>query len=106
MRTAAQKERRQSNSATKNLIKLMNLGPTGAVDVVRTSDGFYLGQAPGDIGYNMFIGRPSPVHEGPGLEHTLAVWESLTVQERNAVRMRCNHPLDGERIPLSDFGIE
>ncbi|KKL03702.1 hypothetical protein LCGC14_2623520, partial [marine sediment metagenome] len=22
------------------------------------------------------------------------------------VRMRCNHPLDGERIPLSDFGIE
>ena len=93
-------------SATDNLIDLMNLGPLGVEDVVRTSDGFYLGQAPGDIGYNVFIGKPDPVHEGPGVERSRAVWEGLTVQQRNAVRMRCNHPLDGERIPLSDFGIE
>ena len=93
-------------SATANLIDLMNLGPLGVTDVVRTSDGFYLGRAPGDIGYNVFIGKPSPPHEGPGRERSLALWEGLTVQERNAVRMRCNHPLDGSRIPLGDFGIE
>ncbi len=92
-------------SATANLIDLMNLGPLGVTDVVRTSDGFYLGQAPGDLGYNVFIGKPNP-HEGPGRERSRGLWEGLTVQERNAVRARCNHPLDGERILLSDFGIE
>ena len=92
-------------SATDNLINLMCLGPLGVTGVVRTSDGFYIGQAPGDIGYNVFIGKPAQ-HEGPGREHSRAVWEGLTVQERNLVRIRCNHPMDGERIPLSDFGIE
>ena len=92
-------------SPTENLLNLMNLGPLGLADVVRTSDGFYLGQEPGDIGFNVFIGCPSK-HEGPGRERTVAVWECLTVQEKDAVRARCNYPVDGSRILLEDFGIE
>jgi len=91
-------------SATDNLLNLMNLGPLGVADVIRTSDGFYLGQAPGDIGYNVFIGSPS-THEGPGRERSRKVWDALTEQEQGAVRARCGHPMDGERITLEDFGI-
>lgn len=92
-------------NATANLIDLMNLGPLGVTNVVRMSDGFYVGQAPGDIGYNVFIGKPS-TQEGPGRERSREVWEGLTEQERDAVRARCNHPMDGSRILLEDFGIE
>lgn len=92
-------------SPTENLLNLMNLRLLGLVDVVRTSDGFYIGQKPGDIGYNAFIGKPNP-NEGPGRRRSREVWEALTERERVAVRMRCNHPIDGERIPLEDFGIE
>ena len=92
-------------SPTENLLNLMNLNLLGLADVVRTSDGFYLGRAPGDIGHNVFIGCPNP-NEGPGRERSREVWEALTSQERGAVRARCNHPMDGDRIPLEDFGIQ
>lgn len=90
---------------TKLLLNLMNLQVLPIDDVIRTSDGFYIGHTPGDCGFNAFIGSPSPVHQGPGLERTLEVWDSLTEQEREAVRHRAAHPLDGSPIPLEAFGI-
>ena len=92
-------------SPTENLLNLMNLRLLGIADVIRTSDGFYMGRSPGDIGYNVFIGKPNP-NEGPGRRRSRAVWEVLTEHERGAVLARCNHPVNGDRIPLEDFGIE
>ena len=93
-------------SATEMLIRLMNLRPTGAVDVCRTSDGFYMGRAEGDMGYNMFLGKPVPIHYGPGLEMTRAYWASLTPGDQAAVSNRAACPVDGSPIPLADFGVE
>ena len=89
--------------AQRNLLRLMNLPQFAGV--VRTADGFYTAQVPGDLGYNAFLGKPSPVHDGPGLAQTLKVWAGLTEEERDAVRMLAANPPDGERIPLADFGI-
>ena len=92
-------------NATENLVSLMNLGPLKIADVMRTTDGHYLGRMPGDPGFNVFIGRPNP-NEGPGREWSRRIWQGLTEQERKAVEARCSHPADGESIPLTDFGIE
>ena len=88
-----------------NLINLMNLQITGIESVIRTSDGFYLGREPGDIGYNMFIGCPSTPHPGPGRDRTQKVWQSLNKQEREQVRQIAAHPIDGSPILLTDFGV-
>ena len=41
-------------------MKLMQLSgaPYTLESIIKTSDGFYLGQLEGDIGYNQFIGSP------------------------------------------------
>lgn len=95
-----------TRTPTALLLAVMNLKVTGVVDVVRTSDGFYIGMDPGDCGYNRFFGAPARVHDGPGLRNTLQVWTGLTDEERTAVRQRAAFPTDGEPIPLSEFGIE
>lgn len=91
--------------ATALLLDVLNLRPAGIVDVVRTGDGCFIGQAPGDIGYNVFIGRPSH-HLGPGQDRSRKRWAELTEEEREAVRFRAAHPVDGEPISLAAFGIE
>lgn len=53
-----------------NLMKLMCFTSAmreGIVDVIKTSDGFYVAMDKGDIGFNRFIGKPSKPHKGPGL---------------------------------------
>lgn len=92
--------------AMTNLLRLMNLPPSRFSGVVRTSDGFYIARENGDIGYNAFLGQPSPLHEGPGLEHTLSVWNSLGKLDRQMVVTLANKPLDGLPILLErDFGV-
>ena len=89
------------------LLRLMSIGPSlGIVAVVRTSDGFYLGQQEGDLGYNAFIGRPPPPHPGPGRDMMLETWAGLTADEKRAVLMLAYSPVDGSPIPLAaDFGV-
>lgn len=61
----------------------MNLEPEGLVDVIRTSDGCYVGRPWGDIGYNVFLGRPSP---GPaGRAASWRKFRALTLNQRKGV---------------------
>jgi hypothetical protein len=91
-------------TATENLLNLLNLRPSGAVDVIRTIDGHFIGRAFGDPGYNLFIGKPSG-RPGPGMDRTREVWETFSDSERAAVIDRADNPPDGEPIPLDQFGI-
>jgi len=68
-----------------NLIDLVNLSPTGAIEITKTGDGHYLGRADGDIGFNIFIGQPSAPHEGPGLTRSLSIWSWLSQPQKIAV---------------------
>lgn len=90
---------------TELLINLLNLRPSGAVDVIRTTDGHFIGRAFADPGYNLFIGKPSGA-AGPGQDRSREVWETFSDSERAAVRQRAANPVDGEPIPLELFGIE
>ena len=92
-------------SAYETMLRLMNL-PSFYDGVVRTSDGHYIAKKAGDLGYNHFLGKPSPVHDGPGLQRALSIWEELTPAEREAVHAVAASPGDGSSIPLGrDFGI-
>jgi len=68
-----------------DLINLINLGPTGSVEIIKTSDGHYLGRKAGNIGFNIYIGQPSKPHDGPGLTRSLAIWDSWTQNKRESV---------------------
>ena len=89
-----------------NLLALMNL-PSETIDrVCRTSDGYYMAQLRGDIGYNHFLGQPNPPHEGPGRDAMLKVWASLALPERKDVLALAQNPGDGSPILLhEDFGV-
>mgnify|MGYP001583711959 CR=1 FL=1 len=88
------------------LLNLMCL-PTSRFDgVCRTSDGFYVAQTKGDIGYNHFLGKPSLPHPGPGRDKMLTTWAKLSKEERQAVLSLAAHPIDGLPIRLAqDFGV-
>lgn len=90
---------------TELLINLLNLRPAGVVDVIMTTDGHFVGRAPGALGYDSFIGKPSGA-AGPGQDRSRQVWETYSDSERAAVRTRAAHPVDGSPIPLELFGIE
>ena len=93
-------------SAMNNLMRVTLLDMLGFESITRTSDGFYLGQLPGDVGYNAFIGAPRPVHAGPGRDETLRRWNSLTPAEQIEVSRLASNPPDGTPIPLNkEFGI-
>ena len=62
------------------LIRLLNI-PEGIVELVKTSDGFYMGRAIGDIGANVWLGVPS-FHDGPGRDRSRATWRSMSYRER------------------------
>ena len=65
-----------------NLLRLMCLPLSRFEGVVRTSDGYYLAQYKGDIGYNAFLGKPHAPHLGTGRDSILEAWRGLTQQER------------------------
>ena len=88
------------------LLTLMSLPPSQFSGVCRTADGFYIGRAVGDLGYNHFLGRPARVHDGPGRTQMLVTWTKLTADERRAVIRLAANPPDGQPILLlEDFGI-
>ena len=88
------------------LLRLMCLPPSRFSGVCRTSDGFYLAQVKGDIGYNHFLGKPSAPHSGPGRDAMLATWVKLSKKEQRAVLFLAAHPIDGSPIRLAqDFGV-
>jgi len=93
-------------SARENLLRLMNLPASRFEGVVRTSDGFYLAQVKGDVGYNAFLGKPSAPHDGPGRDAMLEVWNGLDEQEKVEVLALAARPGDGSPILLErDFGV-
>ena len=88
------------------LLRLMCLPLSQFDGVCRTSDGFYMAMAKGDIGYNHFLGKPNPPHPGPGRDMMLATWAKLSNDERQAVLSLAAHPIDGCPIRLAkDFGF-
>lgn len=90
----------------RTLLKLMNLPPGRFAGVCRTTDGHYIAQIHGDVGYNAFLGRPAPPHDGPGRDSMLATWHSLTPRDKAAVISLAANPIDGEPIDLAaDFGV-
>ena len=91
------------HSPTENLLDIMNLGPTQAVDVIRTSDGFYLGQQEGDVGYNMFLGAPGASHPGAGRDASQQQWDALSEGDQIALVSRARAPRAGYSTPLADF---
>ncbi len=68
----------------KRLLDLMNLGPAGLAEVMVTSDGFYLGRAKGDCGFNAFLGKPKQ-GPGPGMNRSVGIWKSLSHYEKRAL---------------------
>ena len=85
-----------------NMLNVMNLNPAGLTAVCLTSDGHYLGQRPGEIGYNYFLG-PAGHHNGPGKKYSLDTWNALTPQEQADVLTLAASPPDGEPIPILNF---
>ena len=94
------------NNPSETMLRLMSI-PTSQFDgVCRTSDGYYIAQRKGDIGYNHFLGRPSPPHDGPGRDQMLKVWGALTKEEKVEVLALAASPIDGSPILLhKDFGV-
>lgn len=92
------------------LMKLMHLGgaPFEVEAVCRTSDGFYMAQAAGDVGYNLFLGSPKPISRALPSTQELArsVWASFSDAEKAAIKRLCANPPDGSPIPLGDFITE
>ena len=67
------------------LLKLMSIPTSQYMDVIKTSDGYYLGMAYDDIGFSHFLGNPSPPHDGPGRDYMLATWNGLSDSDRARV---------------------
>ena len=93
--------------------QLMNL-PSGMrqrIDgICRTTDGHYLARLKGGIGYDLYIGKPSPPHAGPGRDQMLRAWRGMSEDERRAVVKLAdqggNQDGDGMRIDLArEFGV-
>lgn len=63
------------------LMKFLAL-PDDYVDIVQTSDGHWLAQSRGDVGYNHFLGEPALEHDGPGKEYRQAFWRGLSYHDR------------------------
>jgi len=93
------------NTAEQLLLRLLHIPADllGIDGIVKTPDGFYLGKLVGDIGYNVFLGEPS--HTTPNQEATRELWETLTPDQRQAVRLLASNPPDGSPIPLEEFGV-
>lgn len=66
----------------KELMNLLNIPSSFKLaELSVTSDGFYLGRAAGDIGFNRFLGKPS-FKAGPGRERSRSVWRELSFSGR------------------------
>lgn len=91
-------------NATALLLDLMNLGPLGLCDVIRSADGHYLGRHRGEAGYNVFIGEPKAA-PGAGQDRSRELWKGWSQEQRQAVTYRAAAPAEGQPIILEEFGI-
>jgi hypothetical protein len=73
------------------------LGFGRLAEVTETSDGFFLGRARGDIGFNHFLGRPSQA----ALGRTRRLFAQLNERQKEAVI----RALGAHRIPLTSLGL-
>lgn len=77
--------------------------PTSLEAITLTSDGWYMGQLSGDLGYNVFLGRPNSNPLPETRELLQGHWNGLTAPEQDAVlRLAVNMP-DGRAINVTDF---
>lgn len=73
------------------------LGMGTFAEVTCTSDGFFLGRARGDCGFNSFLGFPSPT----ALRRTKVLFARLPRHQQSELIRR----LRARRIPLAAVGI-
>lgn len=70
----------------KDLIRLINL-PRNTIEITITRDGYYLGRAEDDIGFNQFFGKPSH-HKGIGRDTSIQTWKNFSFSQRkNVIRV-------------------
>jgi hypothetical protein len=69
----------------KNLMKLLNLPYRSLASITLDSDGNYLGMEEGDIGYNIFFGKPNIGKGGIGDRHMIDTWRGFTLEEKGEV---------------------
>jgi hypothetical protein len=67
-------------------------------EVTETSDGFFLGRAKGDIGFNAFLGKPSDIAKA----RTRALYGKLSPAEKSQVDFR----IGMSRINREDIGLK
>jgi len=70
-------------STLRNLLDIMVL-PQEIMNITRTSDGYFLGQEYGDIGFNRFFGRPNPSSPST-FEFIWQRFRKLSLNERKAL---------------------
>ena len=94
------------DTAMGRLMAMMCLGghPQELEAVCRTSDGFYMGQETGDVGYNVFIGKPNTNAQPSTRDLQHEQWEGYTLQQKVEVLGLAEAPPDGSPIDLEEFG--
>lgn len=68
-------------------------------DITRSVDGFFLGQAPGDIGFNHFLGEPSAV----ALERAAQYLARMTPEVSEYVREYVRRQFGGYELPELEY---
>ena len=68
------------------------------VEMSVTSDGFFLGRRPGDIGFNAFMGNPSDIAR----QRTKTLYDKMNDKDKKEFKSR----LARQQIPLKAAGIE
>jgi len=81
------------------LLKVCALPPSQFCEVTRTSDGYYLARAVGDIGLNAFLGRPNPKPKRVTLDRSWGIFRALTLAQRKHLV----HLARSRNVILRDF---
>lgn len=70
------------------IMDLLNL-PSHFASIIKTSDGHFLAQVYGDVGFNHFLGQPA-FHNGPGKDRSRQTWKRLTFREKRTAIKQAN----------------
>jgi hypothetical protein len=68
-----------------SLLRVCALPPSAFTDVMRTSDGHYLAERAGDIGFNAFLGAPNPRPQPATTRLAWSAFRVLTLTERRSL---------------------
>jgi hypothetical protein len=72
-------------TAMQNLMRVMNL-PPGLHSITVTSDGYVMGMREGDVGYNLFFGKPNPRPKPSTVALSVRTFDALPGSEKADVR--------------------